>query len=142
MIIGLGSDIINIDRITRRLENAGEQFKNKCFTEKEIDAASRYTADNKRKISAHFAKRFVAKEAFVKAAGTGFGEQIGFKDIDIANDTKGKPFITLSKKGAELVQKIAGIGRKGVCHLSMSDDYPYALAVVIIESLSPDETNN
>ena len=58
MIVGLGSDVINIDRITKQLENSGEQFKNKCFTAQEIAAAERYGAENRQAVAAHFAKRF------------------------------------------------------------------------------------
>ena len=135
MIIGLGSDIVNIDRIARQLEKAGKKFKNKNFTKHEIDAANRYGIDNAKAIIAHFAKRFAAKEAFAKAAGTGIGKHLSFKDIGIENDQAGKPVIILSDKANKFVQELAGQGQKTICHVSMSDDYPYALAVVIIEAI-------
>ena len=140
MIIGLGSDIVSMDRVAKQLERSGKIFKEKYFTAHEITASQRYAEDNKKGMASHFARRFAAKEAFAKAVGTGIGKHIGFKDIGVENDTSGKPFIVLSAKGASLLQGLAGEGRHCVCHLSMSDDYPYALAVVIIVSCLPQDS--
>lgn len=134
MIIGLGTDIVNIERIAGLLEKSGDKFKKKSFTAHEIESANRYGIENKRAISAHFAKRFAAKEAFSKAIGTGFGKYLSFSDVGIENDENGKPMLVLNKKAADLVRKMAE-DKDTSCHISLSDDYPYAIAVVIIEQL-------
>lgn len=138
MIIGLGSDIISIDRVAILLNKSGDKFKEKTFTKYEIEASARYGENNSQAIAAHFAKRFAAKEAFAKAVGTGFGKHLSFTDVGIKSDASGKPIITLNKKAQNLVQSIAGEGKEIACHISISDDYPYALAVVIIEVVSDD----
>jgi holo-[acyl-carrier protein] synthase len=136
MIIGLGSDIVNIERIGALLDKSGDKFKNRTFTTFEISSAEKYT--KKQQINAHFAKRFAAKEAFAKAAGTGFGKHLNFKDIGVANDKKGKPLLMISKKTKAFLTSLAfhfsphDISQVN-CHLSLSDDHPFAIAVVIIE---------
>jgi holo-[acyl-carrier protein] synthase len=135
MIIGLGSDIINIERIEALLNKSGDKFKQRTFTAHEIEASLRYDADNKKSIAGHFAKRFVAKEAFAKAVGTGFGKYLSFSDIGIENNEAGKPLIILNERAQKLAKSLAGEEKHVVCHVSLSDDYPYALAVVIIEAI-------
>jgi holo-[acyl-carrier protein] synthase len=130
MIIGLGSDIVNIERVAQLLDKSGDKFKNRTFTKHEIEAVGRYS-DNK-KINAHFAKRFAAKEAFAKAVGTGFGKHLSFLDVGVENDEAGKPFLVLNDRASALARLLTD-GKEAVCHLSLSDDYPYAVAVVIIE---------
>ena len=134
MIIGLGSDIVNIERVAALLKKSPEKFKNKYFTAYEIEAANRYGVDNKQAVNAHFAKRFAAKEAFAKAVGTGFGKDLNLKDIGVENDASGKPSVILNENAQALLKKKSG-GREVVCHVSISDEYPYALAVVIIEAV-------
>lgn len=130
MIIGLGCDVVNISRIARQLEQSGARFKKKYFTENEIKAAEKYTDSNK--IIAHFAKRFAAKEAFAKALGVGLGKEVSFIDVSVENDKLGKPFLVLNEKAQNFLLKFSGIMLPS-CHLSLSDDNPYAVAVVIIE---------
>jgi len=132
MIIGLGCDIINIERIAKLLDDSGEKFLARTFTAHEIEAAKKYS--NKKKYYAHFAKRFTAKEAFSKAVGSGFGKNLSFTDISIINDESGKPSIMLNERALNLAKSLAA-GQEILCHISLSDDYPYAQAVVVIESI-------
>jgi holo-[acyl-carrier protein] synthase len=128
MIIGLGSDIVQIDRIEKSIKEFGNKFLQKIFTISEIETAKIFTS-NKRVFS-YYAKRFAAKEAFVKALGVGFRNGIKFTDIEVVNDHNGKPDIALygaAKKYMEQNHSNAKI------HLSLTDDYPIAMAIVIIE---------
>ena len=118
MIHGIGTDIVDIRRIESVLKKNGDRFKEKIFSEAEI-AAAKKIRDKKKKIS-YFAKRFAAKEAFAKATGKGIGEFAAFKDISIENEKSGKPFIKLRNK------KMSNI------YVSLSDEYPYAQAFVVI----------
>ncbi|WP_264338131.1 holo-[acyl-carrier-protein] synthase [Wolbachia endosymbiont (group A) of Cheilosia soror] len=118
MIHGIGTDIVYIPRVLRILQKYGEKFLNRIYTEKEIELSRKYNSQEMR--ARYFAKRFAAKEAFVKARGTGFSQGITMKDIEIYNDVRGKPYLTVSK---DFISKI---------HLSLSDDGDYATAFVII----------
>jgi holo-[acyl-carrier protein] synthase len=121
MIYGIGCDIVEIARIEKLHSDSGEKFLNKIFTKKEIELAPN---DTEQKI-AYLAKRFAAKEAFSKALGTGIGDEISFKEIEILNDKKGKPYINiLSEKHQNF--KI---------NLSLSDEKMYAAAFVVLEKL-------
>ena len=125
-IFGIGTDIINIKRMENLLRKNGFSFKNRIFSKKEISYC-----EKKRNSSAFYAKRFAAKEALSKALGTGIRKDIKFKNIEIHNDSYGKPSIRL--KGAVddyLKRKIKG--KKYNIHLSLSDDKPWAQATVII----------
>lgn len=133
MIIGLGSDIVNIDRIAKLLSKSGDKFKERTFTKHEIDTSLRYAKASEKIIAAHFAKRFAAKEAFAKAAGTGFGKYLSFTDVGIENDAAGKPSLVLNENAKDLLKSLVSSDMEVICHVSLSDDYPYALAVVIIE---------
>ncbi|WP_353284813.1 holo-[acyl-carrier-protein] synthase [Wolbachia endosymbiont (group A) of Lasioglossum fulvicorne] len=116
MIHGIGTDIVYIPRVLRILQKYGEKFLNRIYTEKEIELSRKYNSQEMR--ARYFAKRFAAKEAFVKARGSGQG--IIMKDIEIYNDVRGKPYLTVSK---DFISKI---------HLSLSDDGDYATAFVVI----------
>ena len=129
MIIGIGSDIIQIPRIDKIIENFGIKFLNKIFTENEIENSAKYT-NHKLKIS-YYAKRFAAKEAFVKALGIGFRMNIKFKDIEIVNSELGKPGIRLLGEASNLLNKKANSYK---IDLTLSDDYPVAIAFVVISS--------
>lgn len=95
MIKGLGTDIIEVERIAANLKQYGEKFLDKIFTSREKEHCSKFKDP-----SLHVAGRFAAKEAVSKALGTGFGELLEFRDIEIFNDANGKPEVTLSKKAA------------------------------------------
>ena len=124
-IIGNGVDIIKNSRINNSLKIKG--FLNRIFTEKEIQQGKKL----KNKIN-FYAKRFAAKEAFVKAIGTGFRSDINFIDIEIKNYRNGKPYISLSKKLNHFLQKKFKIQKYKV-FLSLSDEKDYSIAFVVID---------
>lgn len=93
MIEGLGTDIVEVDRIRGSIERHGLQFLDRLFTQKEQDYCSKFQDP-----APHFAGRFAAKEAIAKALGTGFGADLGWHDIEIENDERGKPVVHLSEK--------------------------------------------
>ena len=124
-IIGNGVDIIKNSRINNSLKIKG--FLNRIFTEKEIKQGRKI----KNKIN-FYAKRFAAKEAFVKAIGTGFRSEINFIDIEIKNYKNGKPYISLSKKLNNFLQKKFKLQKYKV-FLSLSDEKDYSIAFVVID---------
>lgn len=132
MIIGLGTDIVYIPRIEKLIKKFGTKFEHRYFTLHEIESASKYSASQQR--SGHFSKRFAAKEAFVKALGTGVREGIFLKDIGVKNDAYGKPHIELFDRTAETCEKIFPLDKHRI-HLSLSDDFPVATATVILEEI-------
>ena len=124
-IVGNGVDIIKNSRINNSLKIKG--FLNRIFTEKEIQQGKKL----KNKIN-FYAKRFAAKEAFVKAIGTGFRSDINFIDIEIKNYKNGKPYISLSKKLNNFLQKKFKLQKYKV-FLSLSDEKDYSIAFVVID---------
>ena len=127
MIVGIGSDIIEITRIHNVINRFGERFINRCFNQVEIDKS------NKRlKKSASFAKRFAAKEACLKALGTGLSQGIFWKDICIKNDQYGKPLIELKNNALKKLNKMIPVNKKPQINLSITDENNLAYAMVII----------
>jgi|TARA_B110000444_G_scaffold234415_1_gene244702 holo-[acyl-carrier protein] synthase len=122
-IFGIGSDIIDVNRVKKALKN--KNFKKKIFSTNEIKVIEKKS----NKVSS-YAKRFAAKEAFSKALGTGISGGISFKDISINNNKKGKPFVVLQGKTKTIVQRT--IKKRYKTFLTISDEQKYALAVVII----------
>ena len=116
----IGCDIVQIPRIQRLYEKYGKRFENYCFTDMEQTEAQK-----KKDIVEFYAKRYAAKEAFAKALRTGFGEKLNFQDISVVNDVNGAPSFIFSQR----IQKMLG---KKTAHLSISDDPPCAMAVVLI----------
>ena len=131
MIIGLGSDLCNIDRIANSLERFGERFENRVFTETERAKARRrpYT------IAGTYAKRFAAKEAFSKAVGTGFRRGVFMKDIGVVNKPSGAPTLALEGGAAKRLEEMIPEGHEAHIHLTLTDDHPWAQAFVIIEAV-------
>ncbi len=129
MIIGLGNDLVDIRRIEKSLEQFGERFIAKVFTAAERAAAERRTGAAR---SGAYAKRFAAKEALVKALGK---NGVGWRDIEVTNDGEGRPYLTLSGGAADLLARRIPAGLQAHLHLSLTDEYPLAQAVVIIEAL-------
>jgi holo-[acyl-carrier protein] synthase len=130
MIIGIGCDLVDIRRVEAVLRRFGPKAKDRLFTAQEReDAEKRPSA-----AAATYAKRFAAKEAFSKALGTGMAEGLTWQDIAVERDGKGKPFLKLSEKAWVLLEKRADLGQKEKFQLdlSLSDEYPYAQAFVII----------
>ena len=125
-IFGIGTDIVNINRMNKSLKKNGEIFKNRIFSRNEINYCEKKSSPSK-----FFAKRFAAKEAFSKALGTGIRKGINFKDIEIFNDNFGKPFIKLKGSTANFLKKKIKSTKYSI-YLSLSDDSPWAQATVII----------
>lgn len=130
MIIGLGSDLCNIERIANSLERYGERFENRVFTDIERAKARRrpYT------IAGTYAKRFAAKEAFSKAVGTGFKRGVYMKDIGVVNAPSGAPTLALTGGAAKRLEELVPAGHEAHIHLTLTDDHPWAQAFVIIEA--------
>ena len=126
-IFGIGTDIVNIRRIEQSLKKHKFSFKNKIFSKREISYC-----EKRKNSGAFYAKRFAAKEAFVKAIGTGFRSDINFIDIEIKNYKNGKPYISLSKKLNNFLQKKFKIQKYKV-FLSLSDEKDYSIAFVVID---------
>jgi len=132
MILGVGTDIANIERINKTLIEYGDKFAEKYFSEEEIFRAA--TKKNEIAYIAHYTKRWAAKEAFVKALGSGFSSGIYLKDIAIINDIHGKPYIRVENGAKAAFEKIIPNGYFAKIHLSISDDYPTVIAFVVIDA--------
>lgn len=130
MIIGLGSDLIDIRRIEKTIARHGERFTNRVFTEVE-----QKKSDGRKNRAASYAKRFAAKEACAKALGTGIARGVWWRDLGVVNLPSGKPTMKLNNAAAELLQKQLPENHNAVIHLTITDDYPWAQAFVIIEAL-------
>ena len=124
MIYGIGIDIVDVSRIERVVERWGARFLRRVFTENEIT----YCRDKARQAT-RFALRFAAKEAFSKALGLGFRQGLAFRQIEVLRSPLGQPHLSLHGKTRDLCQR-RGINKS---FLSLSDDGPYAVAVVILE---------
>jgi holo-[acyl-carrier protein] synthase len=134
MIIGIGSDLCSIERIANSLERFGERFTNRVFTEVERAKAERRPFTR----AGTYAKRFAAKEAFSKAVGTGFKRGVFMKDIGVVNLPSGAPTLSLTGGAKERLDAITPPGHAVHVHLTMTDDHPFAMAVIVIEAL-PEE---
>ncbi len=131
MIIGLGSDLCNIERIGNSLARYGERFENRVFTEVEIAKARRRPFT----MAGTYAKRFAAKEAFSKAVGTGFKRGVFMKDIGVVNAPSGAPTLALTGGAAKRLEEMIPAGHEARIHLTLTDDHPWAQAFVIIEAI-------
>jgi holo-[acyl-carrier protein] synthase len=134
MIIGLGSDLCNIERIQNSLDRFGARFEHRVFTEVERAKAGRRPFTR----AGTYAKRFAAKEAFSKAVGTGFKRGVFMKDIGVVNLPSGQPTLSLTGGAKERLDAMTPPGHAALIHLTMTDDHPFAMAVVIIEAI-PEE---
>ena len=131
MILGIGTDLVNINRIESILERHGDRFRNRVFSEIE------QTKANFRKDElGTYAKRWAAKEAFAKALGTGLRMGISWRDMAVTNLLSGKPTLSLTGSAELRLQKMTPKGHKAIIHVSLTDDHPWAQAFVIIESKS------
>lgn len=131
MILGIGTDLVQISRIEEMLKTFGSSFENKVFTDLEQKKAASLP-QNKR--ASFYAKRFAAKEAFSKALGSGIGMSAFFKDIEVQNNSQGAPFLSIHGRAKETLQKKAN-GKQIQTHISLSDEKSFANAFVIIELL-------
>lgn len=130
MIIGLGSDLIDIRRIEKTLSRFGDRFVQRCFTE--IEQAK---SDRRKERAASYAKRFAAKEACSKALGTGLAAGVHWRDMGVVNLPGGKPTMKLEGGAAKRLASMMPEGHDPAIHLTITDDYPLAQAFVIIEAL-------
>jgi holo-[acyl-carrier protein] synthase len=133
MILGIGSDICDIRRIEKAIERHGIRFLERVFTETERAKAMRRTEKIQ---AATFAKRFAAKEAAAKALGTGFRQGVFFADLGVVNLPGGQPTLRMTGGSAERLHAITPPGMTAQVHLTMTDEYPYAYAQVIISAIA------
>ena len=130
MILGIGSDIIDIRRIERTLERFGTRFTERLFTETE-----RRKSEARAGRAASYAKRFAAKEACSKALGTGFRAGVFWRDLGVVNLPSGKPTLVLTGNAAARLAAITPPGMRAQIDLSLTDDHPQAQAIVIISAV-------
>ena len=129
-IIGLGSDLCNIERIQNSLDRFGDRFLNRVFTDVERAKAARRPFTT----AGTLAKRFAAKEAFSKAVGTGFKRGVFMKDIGVVNAPSGAPTLELTGGARDALDALAPAGHAIDIHLTMTDDHPWAQAFVILSA--------
>ncbi len=130
MIIGIGSDIIDIRRIERSVERFGERFLNRVFTPLE-----REKAEGRRRRIDTYAKRFAAKEACAKALGTGIYRGVTWKQMEVVNLPGGKPTLRLTGAAADRLDELTPSTLNPLVHLTLTDDHPWAQAFVVIEAV-------
>ena len=131
MIIGLGNDMVDIRRIEQTLERYGDRFVARIFTDIE-----QKKSDRRAQRAASYAKRFAAKEACSKALGTGFRRGVFWKDMGVVNEPSGRPTLQLTGGAKKQLERITPIGHQVKIQLTITDDYPYAQAIVIIEAVA------
>lgn len=133
MILGIGSDIIDIRRVEKTLARFGDRFTHRIFTERERARAERRPSDR----AATYAKRFAAKEACSKALGTGLKRGVFWRDMGVTNLPSGQPTMTLTGGAAGRLAALTPPGMSAQINVSLSDDYPLAVAFVIISAELP-----
>ena len=134
MIIGIGSDLIDIRRIEKSLERHGQRFIQRIYTEVE-----QARSEGRRARAASYAKRFAAKEACAKALGTGLAQGVFWRDMGVVNLHSGAPTMALTGGALARLDKILPRGHRVAIHLTITDDFPLAQAFVIIEALPVEE---
>ena len=130
MILGIGSDLIDIRRVERTLERFGERFIRRVFTDVE-----RRKSEGRRLRAASYAKRFAAKEACAKALGTGLRAGVFWRDMGVVNLPTGKPTMALTGGAAARLAELLPPGSAAAIHVTITDDYPLAQAFVVIEAV-------
>ena len=130
MILGIGSDLANIERIEKTVARFGSRFIERVYTETEQALAERRAAR-----IATYAKRWAAKEACSKALGTGLRMGIKWRDMGVVNLRGGQPTLHLTGWAAERLAALTPPGHRAAVHLTLTDDHPWAMAVVVIEAL-------
>ncbi len=131
MILGLGSDLIDIRRVEKSIERFGERFLGRIFTETE-----RVKSDKRAQRAASYAKRFAAKEACSKALGTGLRKGVFWRDMGVVNLPGGKPTMKLTNGALKRLEQITPPGYRAVIDLTITDDFPLAQAIVIISAVA------
>ncbi len=135
MILGIGSDLIDITRVEKTLERFGERFTRRIFTEIE-----RAKSDKRRLRAASYAKRFAAKEACSKALGTGFRKGVFWRDLGVVNRPGGQPTMALTGGAAKRLATMVPPGMTARIDVTITDDYPLAQAIVIISAVPKDQS--
>lgn len=130
MILGIGTDLANIERIQRALDRFGDRFRNRVFTEHEQKRAERMQNP-----AAVYAKRWAAKEACSKALGTGLRMGIAWRDMSVTNLETGQPVMHVTGWAQERLNEMTPEGYDVVIHVTLTDDHPWAQAFVVIEAL-------
>ena len=130
MILGVGTDLANIERIQAVLDRHGDRFRNRVFTEREQAKANR-----RKNEAGTYAKRWAAKEACSKALGTGLRMGISWKDMAVSNLRTGQPVMTLTGWAKTRLNDMTPLGHEAIVHVSLTDDHPWAQAFVVIEAL-------
>ncbi|MEM8825292.1 MAG: holo-ACP synthase [Pseudomonadota bacterium] len=129
MILGIGTDLANIDRIQGVLDRFGDRFRNRVFTERE-----QRKSESRKDVAGTYAKRWAAKEACSKALGTGLRMGIAWKDMSVTNLRSGQPVMHVTGWAAERLEKMTPDGYEAIIHVSLTDDHPWAHAMVVIEA--------
>ncbi|MCK0121959.1 holo-ACP synthase [Loktanella sp. F6476L] len=129
MILGIGTDLANIERIAGTLERFGDRFKNRVFTDVEQAKAER-----RRDVAGTYAKRWAAKEACSKALGTGLSMGIAWKDMSVTNLRTGQPVMHVTGWAKDRLDQMTPPGHEATIHVTMTDDHPWAQAFVVIEA--------
>ena len=130
MILGIGTDLANIERIEATLARFGDRFRKRVFTEVEQAKAER-----RRDVAGTYAKRWAAKEACSKALGTGLRMGISWTDMSVSNLRSGQPVMKVTGWAAERLAQMTPPGHEAVIHVTLTDDHPWAQAFVVIEAL-------
>jgi holo-[acyl-carrier protein] synthase len=131
MIIGLGSDLIDIRRVEKSIERFGERFLSRIFTDLE-----RRKSDGRNQRAASYAKRFAAKEACAKALGTGLRKGVFWRDMGVVNLPGGKPSLQLTGGALRRLEELTPAGHSAQIDLTITDDFPLAQAIVIISAVA------
>lgn len=130
MIVGIGTDLTDIRRIASSLERFGDRFTQRVFTQRERARADRRAHAR----AASYAKRFAAKEACAKALGTGLRQGVFWRDMEVVNLPSGQPNLVLTGGAARRLQALMPPGHRPAMHVSLSDDFPWASAFVVISA--------
>jgi holo-[acyl-carrier protein] synthase len=130
MIIGIGSDMVDIRRIEKTIERYGDRFLDRIFTETE-----RLKSDRRTSRAASYAKRFAAKEACAKALGTGLSRGVFWRDMGVVNLASGQPTMTLTGGAAARLLQLVPKGHDARIHITITDDFPLAHAFVMISAV-------
>lgn len=129
MILGIGTDLANIERIQGTLNRFGDRFRNRVFTE--VEQAK---AEQRKDVAGTYAKRWAAKEACSKALGTGLSMGIAWRDMSVTNLKTGQPTMAVTGWAAERLATMTPEGHEAVIHVTLTDDHPWAQAFVVIEA--------
>ena len=131
MILGIGTDLANIDRIQKTIDRFGKRFKDRVFTPIEQNKA-----EKRKDIAGTYAKRWAAKEACSKALGTGLAMGISWKDMSVSNLETGQPIMKLTGWAAKKMSDMTPEGYEAIVHVTLTDDHPWAQAFVVIDRKS------